>query len=229
MKKVIMYFILCNMVLGNEIYIASVAGYKQVVKDIVKSYEKAENKKVNCIFGNKQQIITYLRNSERISLVIGDELLKKKIEKGVKKAEILGKGKLVLAFRKESNIKKIEDLKKIEKLGIPDPKKTIYGDAAIQALNSKMMYGELADKFLSLKTVPQVSLYLEKGELDAGFINYTDYINISHSNIDKLEIDKSLYNDIDIFAIMLNEKALSFYNYLFLDAESKNILKKYGL
>lgn len=234
MKKLIILFLLINtLVFSDEIFIVCGAGYKRPLQEIAKQYEEEKGIKVNCIFGNMRQIITYAKNSDKISIIVGDNSFLKKSKLLINKKQKIGKGKLILAFKKDFNIKNIKDLKseEIKKIGMPDPKKTIYGNAAKELLTNTNLYNVLEKKLIILQTIPQVSSYLHSGEIDAGLINITDYLGIKNDNLKSIEVDQKNYSEIIIESGLIdynNEPAVLFYNYLRKD-QAIQILKKYGM
>ena len=85
---------------------------------------------------------------------------------------------------------------------------------------------------IEFQTVPQVSSYIVSGDIDAGFINKTDYIGIKDKTGSMIEIDSSLYNPIKIVAVVLKEKeSVESKAFLeFLDSQkAKDIAKNYGM
>jgi molybdate transport system substrate-binding protein len=231
MKKFIFVFLFSFLVIygQKEIYIAAAAGYKLPVQEIIGNFRKVSDIKVNCIFGNMKQISTYIDRSDKISLVLGDEAFLDKlgIEYIGKKA--LGRGRLILIHKGKEEFD-MENLKKeeIKTICIPDPKKAIYGKAAVQCLEYYDVFEEIKDKLIIVKTVSQVSAYMINEEADIGLINLTDYSKMKESEIKKYNIDLEAYEKINIEFRMLAEEGEELYKY-FDNDKSKEILKRYGL
>ena len=215
---------------GDDIYIVCAAGYKLPIKELIVKYEASSNHKINAIFGNMQTITTYVKKSGEVSLIIGDANFIKKSKIATKKLVKLGNGKLILVYQKDINLTKPEDLdsESITRIGIPDPKKAIYGKAAIEYLKTYGLYNLVKDKLLVLKTVPQVTSYLKTGNIDVGLINVTDYEKLEGDDFKSIIISPDAYEEIIIEAGMITTKADSFYKYL-QSEESKKIFKRYGL
>lgn len=214
----------------EEIYIVSGAGYKAPVNEVISLYEKETGEKANGVFGNMKMITTYVKQSGDVSLIIGDKnfIAKSKIE--LKRNVKIGDGKLLLVYQAILDIKNVKDLANdsIKRIGIPDPKKAIYGKAAIELLKAAGIYNKVKAKLIVLKTVPQVSSYLKSSDIDVGLINITDYVKIENEKLKSLDIDSSMYNEIVIQAGLIQERAVGFFNFI-KSEKAKVIFNKYGL
>lgn len=230
-----MKLFITTLILANSLFaftIASVAGYKKPVSEIVALYEKKSGQKVDIIFGNQAQIITSIKQSDSVIAVFGDKSSLEKTDLKLLHSKILGHGRLVLASSKDKKVTKIEDLQHddFKKIAFPDPNKAIYGIATKQALEKLNLYQKLESKLMPLSTVPQVSTYLMTNEVDAGFINLTNALSIKDKIGGYIEIDDKLYNKIEIsvFALKNTKELKEFFE--FLDSqEVKEISKRYGL
>ena len=214
----------------EEVYIVSGAGYKAPVSEVISLYEKETGEKVNGVFGNMKMITTYVKQSGDVSLIIGDTnyIAKSKIK--LKKNIKIGDGKLLLVYQAMLNIKNVTDLANdnIKRIGIPDPKKAIYGKAAVELLKAAGIYDKVKAKLIILKTVPQVSSYLKSSNIDVGLINVTDYVKIKNKKLKSIDIDSSMFNEIVIQAGLIQERATGFFNFI-KSKKAKVIFNKYGL
>ena len=116
---------------------------------------------------------------------------------------------------------------------MPDPEKAIYGKAASQYLEKSGLQKTVAGKLLVVATVPQVTTYLLSGEVDAGFVNRTDVMDLGEAIGGYLEIDPTQYAPIAIGAERLAEAknpagARAFAAFLAGDA-ARALAVKYGL
>lgn len=221
--------------MADEIYLASGSGYKRAVSELSTAFEQKEQIKVNQIYGNMQQISEQIKYSDKIALFIGDEDFIDKLKIAYSQKAELGEGSLVLVFSKDhQNISNIEGLSldAIKKIGLPDTQKTIYGKAADEFLHHSKLFDMLKNKLNIFQSAPQVSTYLISGELDAGFINKTDYLGIKQHIGKMIEIDKHLYTPIKIVCVVLqgkqNAQTDAFIEFLS-SIEAKTILNKHGL
>jgi len=234
MKFLLFITMTISCLFSSEIYIASVAGYKRPISELAKLFEQEKNIKINPMFGNMQQISEQIKNSDKISMFFGDEDFINKLKiKYTTKVE-LGDGILVLVASSGKNILKIEDLLSdtIKKIGIPDTKKAIYGVAASETLAHLKLQEKLQEKVMVFQTVPQVSSYIVSGDIDAGFINKTDYLGIKEKVGHSIEVNPKFYNPIKIVGVVLdgknNQEIQTFLTFLE-SPKAKAILKNNGL
>lgn len=230
----------CSAISAQDLMIASGAGYKKPVSEAVKTFEKQAKITVNSVFGNIQMITKQAEMTGDISCIIGDKKFLKKIETKLQNItfsqyQVIGNGRLVLAFRKGISLSEINDLTndKIQSVFMPQDGKAIYGIAATEALKNCGLTEKLASKTTQVATVPQVVSYLVTGNADAGFINYTEAL----ANKDKLGgfilVPEDKYKEIIIVAGVVagfenNAETKAFTEFLKTDS-SKTIFSKYGL
>lgn len=231
MKKLLVFMIAVVALNASDMTIAAGAGYKKMTLELLESFKDKD--KVDSTFGNMRQITTQAQNHD-ISLLIGDKKFFDNVD-GFKTNinQKLGNGKLVLVYPKEKPIKELKDLenKSIEKIAMPDVKKAIYGKAAAEVLKNANL--NVSDKILEVATVPQTASYVVSGEVDAGFINLSEALSIKDKIGGILEIDQSLYSQIEIVALELEscskkEICKDFLEYLKTD-KAKEIITKHGL
>lgn len=85
-------------------------------------------------------------------------------------------GELVLIAPKASSLKSLSDLNtaSIKRIAIGEPRSVPAGDYALQSLTSLKLDKALTPKFLYAKDVRQVLSYVERGEVEAGFVYKSD-------------------------------------------------------
>ena len=184
--------------------IASAAGYKKPVMAVLESFEKTTGIQTHAVYGNMQMVASQAKQSGEISCIIGDKKFLDKLCSTINFSDYhpVGKGVLVLAYRKGIRITKIEDLlaEKIQSLFIPQDGKAIYGVAGSEALKSYNLGRRITRKVTRVATVPQVVSYLLTGEADTGFINLTEAL----ANKDRLGgyivVPQNKYTEIRIVA-----------------------------
>jgi len=191
---------------ADPLSVASAKGYKKPMMQLFEAFEKQYKIPVTPIFGNMRQTIAQSRLSGKVSLIIGDRAFLEHSALSVAAYIPLGRGKLVLAYPKGSGIKTIADLENaaLKRIALPDPKKAIYGKAAMQYLRQSGLFAKIGEKLLVVGTVPQVSSYLITNEVDAGFINLTDALNIRDKIGGYIEADPALYSSIEIVCAVLS-------------------------
>lgn len=237
MKKIVLIaslVFLGTLLNAQSLKIAVGAGYKKPVTEVVKAYE-ATHASVDAMYGNMAQIFAHAKQ-EDVALVIGDKkFLEKQKELSFKAYQTLGLGKAVIIYAKGVSLAKPEDiaLKSVQKIAIPEPKKAIYGDAAMEFLNNAALYDTLKERLFIVATVPQVSTYVSTHEVDAGIVNLTEALSAGDKVGGYIEIPQSLYTPIEIVSgtldACLENKACASFSAFLSSAEAKAIFAKYGL
>ena len=228
-------FAMASRLQASEITIASGAGYKRPLLELISRYEQKTENSVAGVFGNMYQIISQVRMSGKVCLVFGDRKFFDRSDLDFSTFHPIGEGKLVLAYRRGIQLTTISDVnkKEITRVGLPDSAKAIYGDAAMQYRAKSGLITSIRGKLLKLSTVPQVSSYLITKEIDAGFINLTDAIGVADDIGGYIVAEPSHYTVVAIQAGVIkgfenDPDVQSFIEYL-KTKEAQNILTKYGL
>ena len=188
--------------LAEPLTLAAGAGYKKPVTELAAAFEAKSGVKTELIFGNMGQLTTQVKGSGAIDAIVGEKSFLESAGLAVAGATPLGRGVLVLAWPKGKPLAAPADITKPEvtRLAMPDPAKAIYGKAAAQYLERAGLAQAVAAKLLAVATVPQVTTYLQSGEVDAGFVHRTDALGAGDLIGGFLEIDPSLYSPIEIVA-----------------------------
>ncbi len=220
----------------GEIFIASGAGYKKPVLEVCESFMEKNPVRINSVFGNMQTVSLQVRESGKVGLLVGDKKFLSNPQLGVSYTEYLplGRGRLVLAYRKGLDEISVDDLtgEAVQRLSLPDTQKAIYGTAAREYLEGAGLWEQLESKILMASTVPQVSSYLISGEVDAGFINLTDAIAIA-DRIGGYTILDTGYSEISIVAGIVegfeDDEDIARFKTFLASAEADGIFESYGL
>ena len=234
-KKILIAFIALSVTLwANNLKIATGAGYKQPIMEIVNIYKK-NGKKLDAFFGNMKQVSAQAKQTD-MSLIIGDKsFLEEKSALNFNKFSTLRKGKVVIAFPKNKKINTIEDLlnQNIKKISMPQPKKAIYGIAGEEFLKNSNLYEGVKDKLLEVATVPQAMTYIIANEVDAAIVNLTAALANKNNIGGYILVPEEYYTDIEIVAGELetckkNKECEEFVQFL-LSPVAKEIFINYGL
>lgn len=215
--------------------VASGAGYKKPVTALAKAFEAAGGVKTDLIFGNMGQLIPQAKTSGAIDVLVGEKGFLEGAGVQFSGAVPLGRGVLVVAWPKGKTLAAPGDVAKpeVKRLAMADPAKAIYGKAATQYLQKAGLDKAVADKLLVVATVPQVTTYVQSGEVDAGFVNRTDVMDLGEAIGGYLEIDPSLYEPIELAALPLadakNTEAIKAFAAFLETPQAREILKKHGL
>ncbi len=222
---------------AQHLVVAAGAGYKKPVSEIIQNFEKENHTTVDAIYGNLQMVASQAKQSGEVSCIIGDKKFLAKLGSTVDFASYtpIGKGVLVLAYRKGIKIESVDDIvtDKVKSLFMPQDGKAIYGIAGKEALESLGYMDKVSKKLTQVATVPQVMSYILTGEADAGFLNLTEAL----ANKDKIGgyivVDQNAYKPIEIVAGTVKgfeDKDLTKRFVSSLDSKpAKEIAKKYGL
>ncbi|MDM5271379.1 molybdate ABC transporter substrate-binding protein [Sulfurovum sp. zt1-1] len=231
-KKLLLMSALIFFVHADELKIASAAGYKKPMMEVITAFEKRGHK-IEALFGNMQQVITQAKNGQ-IAIVIGDKAFLEKSKLPIRNYQPIGKGKVVLAFSKQNVMNSIEDLTKedIRKVAIPQPKKAIYGTAGEVFLRHTNLYDQIEHKLYVVAKVPQVVAYLVSGEVDAGIINLTAALANKEGLGGYIIVDEQSYSPIEITAASLDrcqgDSCKEFLKFM-ATTTAQEIFRKYGL
>ena len=232
MKKLLLLGVLGVFLNAGEVKIATAAGYKKPVMEVIAAFEES-GEKVEALFGNMQQVITQAKNG-KIDIVIGDKSYLDKSTLPIQSYQAVGKGRVVLAYAKERRLERAEDLTKeeIRKVAIPQPGKAIYGTAGEAFLRHTLLYEKIEDKLYIVAKVPQVVAYLVTGEVDAGIINLTAALANKEKLGGYILVDEESYAPIEITAAKLedcqNESCEAFLKFM-ATPKAQEIFRKYGL
>ena len=217
--------------LAEDLVIGAGAGYRRPMAEAVAAWEAQSGQSVGEVYGNMGQVLGQARESGKMAMVCGDKAVLAKAE-GLHFERFLpmGKGKLVVAFRKGMSLADPAELvgDSVTKIGISDEKSAIYGKAGRQYLNHAGLAAKVDPKLVTVATVPQVTAYLTTGDVDAGFINITDAIGAKDDLGGWVEVDPSLYQPIDITCGVLDASAEGLAAFLATPA-AQEILHHYGL
>ena len=217
---------------GNEnLLVSAGGGYKKIVEAVAHNLKK-DGVNIDTSFANIKAIMAQAKEG-KTDVIVGDEDFLKKSDLKIAEYVNLGSGALVLATKKGVKIEKVDELKTLTKIAMPDAAKTVYGKRASEFMQNANLSGELKDKILAVAGVPQVVTYILNGEVDAGFINQTE-LNAHKDEFGSfILIDKALYAPANIVAAKLEgcEKKADcekFINEL-KSERSKEIYAKFGI
>ena len=123
----------------------------------------------------------------------------------------------------------IEELKHLDKIAIGDPKTVPAGLYAQTFMENAGIYEILKPKLIFAENVRQVLDYVERKEVDAGFVYLSDTIK---SNMSVFSINDSLYPPIVYPIAVINDSQQPAISRQFIEFiqsnEGQTILQKYG-
>lgn len=237
MKKIvigILALLVGTFLCADGLKIAVGAGYKKPLQEVLKAYEET-HPKVDAMYGNMAQIFAHAKQEE-VALVIGDKkFLEAQKEISFVAYQDIGLGRAVIVYAKGMRLENALDIDKesIQKIAIPEPKKAIYGDAAMEFLNKTKLYDKVKEKLVVVATVPQVATYVMTHEVDLGILNLTAALDAGDKIGGFVEIPSHLYTKIEITAGSLGactkDKTCEDFLAFLSSAKAKAIFTKYGL
>ena len=161
--------------LAGQVTVTTGAGYVKMVDALVALYEKDTGAHVDKAFGgNIGQMLSQVRESGRVNVVISDSATLKRFEGQLAESEQkLGDTPLVLVWRKGITLSSPSDIagSNVRSIASPDPKAAVYGRSSQAWLKATGLGAKVADKLNIVSTVPQVFSYVATGNMDARFVN----------------------------------------------------------
>jgi molybdate transport system substrate-binding protein len=220
---------------AGTLVLASGAGYKKLVNNLVATYAKESGIKFDLIFGNMARITAQTKISGKVDLVLGSDWFLSR--SGIDFAEMypLGRGRLVVAWAKNTEFHSYRDMLSptVKRIAIPDINRTIYGKAAMEYLVNTKIYETIKKKTIEVATIPQVSSYLIANEVDMGFINLTHAQQIKDKLAGYALVEEDKYDPIAIVLGVVSQTSSpeSVSRFLkFLDTnQAKAIISAHGL
>lgn len=160
------------------------------------------------------------------------EYLQKSGRVSASTVRVFAKNTLVFVAR-DGDTTSLEGLKRLDRIGIGNPKNVPAGQYAKQALTNSSIYNQLlqAGKLVMAKDVRQALLYADTGETDGSFVYLTDSLLAAHCRT-LFEVEEGLHGGIS-YPLALTKQgedsisARLFYDFVFSN-QGKTILKGYG-
>jgi molybdate transport system substrate-binding protein len=231
--RLLLIFFLSGVIFAKSINIAVAANVSYAIKELIKEFNKNSNQKINVIIGSSGKLSAQIENGAPYSLFLSANVKYPKYlyEQNITKNKpiIYAKGSLVLATTKDINLTSINDVLRedLKKIAIANPKTAPYGTAAKEALINSKLFKKIKSKLIVAQSVGQSLIYTLKAT-DAGFIAKSAlFAPKLKGKLNYVDIDKSLYKDINQAMILLKDDAKDFYNFL-QSKKAKEILKNYG-
>lgn len=143
------------------------------------------------------------------------------------------KNRLVLITPKDKDVDSLQALTEedVQKISIGTPESVPAGHYAKQALHAARLWDPIQEKLVLAKDVRQVLTYVETGNVDAGFVYYSDIVSTDKvkviEELDEQSHDPIVYPAGVIESSKHKDEAVLFYQYLTTEA-SEEIFKKYG-
>ena len=180
-----------------------------------------------------EQIFFYAENNSKINILIGDENFFRQTDLNILKYIYMGRGKLVFVTLDDNPVKNEKDIlnNKFRIILVPDPKNSIYGKAAFEFISNSGFPHDFTKRLFIVKTVPQVSAYLTAKQADAGFMNYSTWLNLKNKVRNSIILNPEKYFKISISAAFLknDSEELSLFASFLETSAAKKIITAKGL
>ena len=219
----------------TNLLVAGGAGYRRPIEEVAKGFEATGGVKIERIYGHMGQVLAQAHASGKVAVIFGEkDLFEKDATLHLARVLTLGSGRLVLAWPKGRSFAALGDLAAddVRRIGMPDMKLAVFGKAARESLEQSGLFSKLEPRLIVVPTVPQVSAWLQSGEVDAGFINLTEALAIRERIGGYVELPQSGYKPVQIAAGVLagqeSPALAAFVDYLQSPA-AQEIFKRYGL
>lgn len=236
-------FILLLMLLGSmpaiagEVKLSVAASLKEVINELTAKYEKAHPGTVFVKnFGASGALAGQIENGAPADLFISanikwmDHLKEKKLveEKSIGN---FARNTLVFTGSTGKKVTGMNDLARLDKIGIGSPKSVPAGEYAQTAIKNAGLEQQLQGKLVMTKDVRECLMYAELGEVDGSFVYRTDALQGKKTKL-LFTVPQKLYPEV-VYPIALTAKAATnsdakeFFTYL-KGREAGSVLKKYG-
>jgi len=239
MKRLIILFVLlwATSASAGQVYLSVAASLKEVVNELSGSFSR-NNRNITLYknAGASGTLARQIENGAPADLFISadshwmDYLVGKGLMATASVVTFAG-NELVFAGKADKRIKSLKDIALLQKIGIGNPKSVPVGEYAMAALRSANMEKGVAKRLVMAKDVRECLLYLERGEVDGGFVYMTEALQAKRAKV-LFTVPADLYPKI-VYRMGLtgtgskNPEAVSFYNYL-KGAEAQAVLLKKG-
>lgn len=223
----------------KEINISVAASLLDPVNKIIEEYQKENNIKINVNSGGSGTLKKQISEGAEIGVFFSanekyvDDLIKEGLVSEDKKSNPVS-NTLVLIKNKSVNddINEISDLANLnKKIAIGEVSTVPVGEYAKEALTNMNLWNSVESNAIYCKDVNSVRTYVERGEVDYGFIYKSDAIDLKDSEI-IAEVSEEYHKKIVYSLAPINGYKYSNECSKFIDFinsnKGKEILEEYG-
>lgn len=168
-------------------------------------------------------------DEKNMDILAGEELIENSTRKDFAQNSLV----LIVPANSSLNITGIEDLTapEVEKIAIGNPDSVPVGNYTSTALTEAGLLNQTENKFVLAEDVKQVLTYVERGEVDAGFVYMTDAKTADPGTIEivtNMTVSTPISYPIAVVSTSENkEEAQEFLDYV-TGEEGQEILEGYG-
>lgn len=223
----------------KEINISVAASLLDPINSIKEEYEKENNIKINVNSGGSGTLKKQISEGAEIGVFFSanEKYINELIEEGLvleeKKSNPVS-NTLVLIKNKSVNdeLNELSDLASLnKKIAIGEVNTVPAGEYTKEALTNMNLWNSVESNIIYCKDVTAVKTYVERGEVDYGFIYKSDSIDLKDSEI-IAEVPEEYHRNIVYSLAPINEYKYSYECGKFIDfinsVKGKEILEEYG-
>lgn len=195
--------------------VAAAASLSDVLSEIASAERPAlgERPAVEFVFGASGQLATQIRNGAKVDVFISaapefaDALIRDGLARAESRAVVATNRLTLIAPLNSSRPSSLESLvlPEIRRVALGEPNTVPAGRYAMDALQARGLADQLAGRLIYGKNVRQVLDYVERGEVDAGFVYETDAISVA-ARIRVVSRDLSV-TPIEYVGVALSDRA----------------------
>ncbi len=218
-----------------EITFAAGAGLKDVLNDISNAYmQKNHDVKITKNIVVSGILAMQMDSGAKVDIVFVAnrewmDYLKEKKHVNNESIAPFAYNTLVFVGKGKNRAVSIEDIARLDKIAIGNPKSVPAGQYAIEAIRKAGIENLLEKKLVMSRDVRECLLYAEKGEVDGAFVYKTDASLSSKVTVWFTVPQKYYSRVVYLYALsadgVKNKSAVQFFNFIRSDEAKKSILK----
>jgi molybdate transport system substrate-binding protein len=228
---------------AQEIHVAAASDLTAALPAITQQFEREAHCTVVVSFGSSGNFYQQLQNGAPFDVFLSADL---QYPQKLQDARLTvpgafsqyAAGKLVLWASNNSKVDLSKGLKglrdpSVEKVAMANPQHAPYGKAALAALKTEGIFGELSSKIVMGENVAQTALFAQSGNADAGLIPLSLALNPTMKNAGRyVEVPANEYPPILQAAVVIKSSKnvdLATHFVQFLSSPSaQQVLKQFG-
>jgi molybdate transport system substrate-binding protein len=222
---------------ADEIRVAVASNFSSTIKVIVERFELESGHKVKLSFGSTGKHYAQIINGAPFDIFFAADSRRPKlledsenIVSGTRKTYAVGR--LVLWSENKDLIKPKDNIMhsdKFRRLAIANPKLAPYGSAAKEVMEKEGVWIKLSRRIIRGENISQTLQFLKSGNVDLGFIAYSQVLGISGDMGSHWLVPKKLYTPIRQQVVLLKDKPAARMFLKFIDSTSiREFIKKSG-
>lgn len=222
-----------------EINISVAASLVEPMNKIIEEYKKENNIEINMNSGGSGTLKKQISQGADIGIFFSanekyiDELIEEKLVLKEEKLNPVGNSLVLIKSNiSKEKVNEISDLGNIKgKIAVGEVSTVPAGEYAKEALVNINLWESIKDNIVYCKSVSAVKTYVEKGEVDYGFVYKSDAIDLKNSSVVSEVLEKYhsniSYSLAPIYGYKYKEECELFIEFIN-SPKGKSILEKYG-